>query len=73
MTDLGAAETVDYTGDTVSEIRQRFPDGLDAVIDAVSSDAETFSAIAGWSGMAATWRRRAAPRGSRARSMASRC
>jgi NADPH:quinone reductase-like Zn-dependent oxidoreductase len=46
-TGLGAAETVDYTGDTVSEIRQRFPDGLDAVIDAVSSGADSFGAIAG--------------------------
>jgi NADPH:quinone reductase-like Zn-dependent oxidoreductase len=45
--DLGAAETVDYTGDTASDIRQRIPDGLDAVIDAVSSDAESFAAMAG--------------------------
>jgi NADPH2:quinone reductase len=30
VTDLGAVETVDYTGDTMREVRQRFPDGLDA-------------------------------------------
>jgi NADPH:quinone reductase-like Zn-dependent oxidoreductase len=46
-TDLGAADTIDYTGDMASDIRQRYPDGIDAVIDAVSSDAESFGAIAG--------------------------
>ncbi len=42
VTDLGAAETVDYTGDTVATIRERYPDGIDALIDAVSPDAESF-------------------------------
>jgi NADPH:quinone reductase-like Zn-dependent oxidoreductase len=44
--DLGAAETVDYSGDLAGDIRQRYPDGIDAVIDAVSSDADSFGAIA---------------------------
>jgi NADPH:quinone reductase len=36
VTDLGAAETVDYTGDIAAAIRERHPDGVDAAIDAVS-------------------------------------
>ena len=46
VTDLGAAETVDYKGDLAAEIRQRYPDGLDAVVDAVSPDPGTFGGIA---------------------------
>ncbi len=42
VTDLGAAETVDYTGDTVATIRKHHPDGIDALIDAASPDAESF-------------------------------
>jgi NADPH:quinone reductase-like Zn-dependent oxidoreductase len=42
VTDLGAAETVDYTGDTVATIGERYPNGIDALIDAVSPDAESF-------------------------------
>jgi NADPH2:quinone reductase len=42
VTDLGAAETVDYTGDTIATIRERYPDGIDALIDAISPDAESF-------------------------------
>jgi NADPH2:quinone reductase len=44
---LGAAETVDYTGDIVAAIRERYPDGIDAVIDAVNRDPDSFSALAG--------------------------
>jgi len=47
VTDLGAAETVDYTGDVAAEIRERYPDGIDAAIDAVSADAAGFAAVAG--------------------------
>jgi NADPH:quinone reductase-like Zn-dependent oxidoreductase len=46
VTDLGAAETFDYTGDLAAAVRERFPDGLDAVIDVVSPDAGTFGAAA---------------------------
>jgi NADPH:quinone reductase-like Zn-dependent oxidoreductase len=42
VTDLGASETIDYTADVLSTIRERHPDGIDAVIDAVSGDGETF-------------------------------
>jgi NADPH:quinone reductase-like Zn-dependent oxidoreductase len=45
--DLGAAETVDYTGDIIATIRDRYPDGIDAVIDAVNRDADAFAALAG--------------------------
>ena len=47
VTDLGAAETVDYTGDVVAAIRERYPDGIDAVIDAVNRDHDAFAALAG--------------------------
>jgi NADPH:quinone reductase-like Zn-dependent oxidoreductase len=47
VSSLGAAETVDYTGDLVAAIRERYPDGIDAVIDAVNRDHETFGALAG--------------------------
>src|SRR5438093_234803 len=42
VTGLGAAETVDYTGDVVDEIRRRYPNGIDAVIDAVNRDQAAF-------------------------------
>jgi len=42
VTDLGAAETVDYTGDAIAAIRDRYPDGIDAVIDAVSMGGDGF-------------------------------
>ena len=47
VTDLGADETVDYTGDVVAAIRERHPDGIDAVIDAVNRDPGTFAGLAG--------------------------
>jgi NADPH:quinone reductase-like Zn-dependent oxidoreductase len=46
VTDLGAAETVDYTGDLGCAIKERYPDGVDAVIDAVSYGAEVFATVA---------------------------
>jgi NADPH2:quinone reductase len=40
---LGAAETVDYSaGDPVEQIKERYPDGVDAVID-FHSDADEFA------------------------------
>jgi NADPH:quinone reductase-like Zn-dependent oxidoreductase len=47
VTGLGAVETVDYTGDIVAAIRERHPDGIDAVIDAANRDQEAFAALAG--------------------------
>jgi len=46
VADLGAAETVDYTGDLAAAIRERYPDGVDAVVDAVSPDPSAFGAVA---------------------------
>jgi NADPH:quinone reductase-like Zn-dependent oxidoreductase len=46
VTGLGAAETIDYTGDLVASVRERYPDGLDAVIDAVNRDPSAFAALA---------------------------
>ena len=45
VTDLGAAETVDYTGDVIVAIRERYPDGIDAVIDAVNREQDAFAAL----------------------------
>jgi NADPH:quinone reductase-like Zn-dependent oxidoreductase len=47
VTGLGAAETVDYAGDVVAAIRERYPDGIDAVIDAVNRDQGAFAALTG--------------------------
>jgi len=47
VADLGASETVDYTGDLVAAIRERYPDGIDAVIDAVNRDQGAFATLAG--------------------------
>ena len=46
VTDLGAGETVDYTADLIATIRERYPDGIDAVIDAVNRDQGAFAALA---------------------------
>jgi NADPH:quinone reductase-like Zn-dependent oxidoreductase len=45
VTGLGAAEAVDYTGDVVAEIRRRYPNGIDAVIEAVSRDQAAFAGL----------------------------
>jgi NADPH:quinone reductase-like Zn-dependent oxidoreductase len=45
VTDLGASETVDYTGDLIATIRERYPEGVDAVIDAVGADADAFGQV----------------------------
>jgi NADPH:quinone reductase-like Zn-dependent oxidoreductase len=47
VTGLGAKETVDYTGDVAAEIRRRYPNGIDAVIDAVNRDHAAFAGLAG--------------------------
>ena len=47
VTDLGAAETVDYTDDVVATIRGRYPGGIDGVIDAVNRDHAAFATLVG--------------------------
>lgn len=47
VTGLGAAETVDYTDDVATQIRLRYSDGVDAVIDAVNRDHDAFTTLAG--------------------------
>jgi NADPH:quinone reductase-like Zn-dependent oxidoreductase len=44
--DLGASETVDYTGDVAAQIGAKHPRGVDALIDAVSPDPDTFAVMA---------------------------
>jgi NADPH:quinone reductase-like Zn-dependent oxidoreductase len=43
---LGAAETVDYTNDLAATVRERYPDGVDALVDLVNRDAAAFAALA---------------------------
>lgn len=47
VTELGAAGTVDYTGDLAATIRERYPDGVDGVIDAVNRDHAAFATLVG--------------------------
>ncbi len=47
VTDLGAPETVDYTKDVVATIRERYPNGVEAVIHAANRDPAHFVALAG--------------------------
>ncbi len=47
VTALGAAETVDYSNDVVAAVRERHPDGIDALIDLVNRDPGQFGALAG--------------------------
>jgi len=42
---LGAAETVDYTGDLAAEVRSRWPEGVDAIIDLVNRDPAEFASV----------------------------
>jgi NADPH:quinone reductase-like Zn-dependent oxidoreductase len=45
VTSLGAAETVDYSADVVMSVRQRYPDGIDGLIDLVNFDPATFATL----------------------------
>ena len=47
VADLGAKETVDYTGDLAAAVRERFPDGVDALIDLVNRDPSAFASSVG--------------------------
>src|SRR3989475_9992444 len=42
LTTLGAAETVDYSKEVIGAVRERHPDGIDAVIDLVHRDPGQF-------------------------------
>jgi NADPH:quinone reductase len=46
LRELGAGEIVERNGDLVAAVRERHPDGVDSLIDLVSSDPETFAATA---------------------------
>jgi NADPH2:quinone reductase len=43
---LGAAEVLDRNADSVAAVRERYPDGVDALLDLVSSDPEALNAYA---------------------------
>ena len=43
--DLGAAETVDYTDDLAADVRSRWPEGVDTLIDLVNRDPAAFAAV----------------------------
>ena len=47
VTALGAAETVDYSNDVIGAVRERYPDGIDAVIDLVHRDPREFGVLGG--------------------------
>jgi len=47
VTALGAAETVDYSEDVIGAVRERHPDGIDAVIDLVHRDPGEVGALVG--------------------------
>jgi NADPH:quinone reductase-like Zn-dependent oxidoreductase len=47
VTGLGASETVDYTGELATAIRERHPNGVDGIIDVVDRDPAAFGAVAG--------------------------
>ena len=47
VTSLGAVETVDYTGDLATAVRDRHPDGIDGLIDLVNRDPAVFSTLTG--------------------------
>jgi NADPH:quinone reductase len=46
LRDLGAAEIVERNGDVVAAVHERYPDGVDSLIDLVSFDPKTFAATA---------------------------
>ncbi len=46
VTELGAAETVDYTGDLAADVRDRYPHGVDGLIDLVNRDPSVFADLA---------------------------
>jgi len=45
VTDLGATETVDYTGDAAAEIRENHPDGVDVVLHFAGDPAALLPAV----------------------------
>ena len=47
VTELGASETVDYTGDLAATVRERHPEGVDGLIDLVNRDPAAFASLVG--------------------------
>jgi NADPH:quinone reductase-like Zn-dependent oxidoreductase len=47
VTELGAAETADYSEDLLAAIRERYPAGVDALIDLVHRDPDAFASHVG--------------------------
>ena len=45
VTDLGAAETVDYTGNITTAVREHHPDGVDVVLHLVGNPAPLLPAV----------------------------
>lgn len=45
LRDLGAHEVVDYSGDVVAQVRERHPDGVDALLHFVNLPPEAFASI----------------------------
>lgn len=46
LRELGASEFVDYIGDVVAAVRERHPEGVDALIDLVNRDGEALAKVA---------------------------
>jgi NADPH:quinone reductase-like Zn-dependent oxidoreductase len=45
VTDLGAVEAVDYTSDLAATVRERYPDGVDGLLDLVNRDPAAFASL----------------------------
>jgi len=46
LRELGASEVLDYTGDLVSAVRERHPEGVDGLVDLVNRDGEALAKTA---------------------------
>jgi NADPH:quinone reductase len=46
LRELGAAEIIDRGGDVAAVVRERYPDGIDGLIDVVNREPEAFAAFA---------------------------
>lgn len=46
LRELGASEVIDYSGDLAAAVSERYPDGIDALLDLVNRDPEPFGALA---------------------------
>jgi NADPH2:quinone reductase len=46
LRELGASDVVDYSGDVVALVKERYPDGIDALLDLVNRDPGPFGTLA---------------------------